>query len=230
MSTPNTQQTINTCQVRFPNLHLDQRQAHYLRGFFGNYFKAHSPLLHNHYANGTLRQGYSLVQYKVIDHVPTLIGLQEGAMLLHELFTQVHHLEIGAQKLPVQSKQVQQHKFTLGVDPSGLHTYAFSTPWMALNEENHRKYQKANATERKALLQRILIGNIMVFYKEMGLRLAPTERVLLTLTVHPVTTRFKNIKMTAFKGQFTTNAQLPNFIGLGKSASRGFGTISQAAE
>jgi len=36
---------------------------------------------------------------------------------------------------------------------------------------------------------------------------------------------FKNQEMLTFQGKFVTNAVLPDYVGLGKSVSRGFGTI-----
>ncbi len=40
-------------------------------------------------------------------------------------------------------------------------------------------------------------------------------------------TKFKNQEMLAFNGNFVTNAELPNWVGIGKSPSRGFGTIEK---
>jgi CRISPR/Cas system CSM-associated protein Csm3 (group 7 of RAMP superfamily) len=39
-------------------------------------------------------------------------------------------------------------------------------------------------------------------------------------------TKFKNKTMMAFEGSFTSNARLPDLIGLGKSTARGYGTIT----
>ncbi len=40
-------------------------------------------------------------------------------------------------------------------------------------------------------------------------------------------TGFKDNLMTAIGGGFTTNAMLPDWVGLGKSVSRGYGTIQK---
>ena len=83
---------IKVCRIRFPEIKLKTRDAHKLRGFFGEIFKEHSPLLHNHYNNGSFRYRYPLVQYKVIKEVPMLVGLEEGANLLTELFLKIKEL------------------------------------------------------------------------------------------------------------------------------------------
>ena len=73
---------IQTVIIQFPEITLKTRDAHKLRGYFGNLFKEYSPLLHNHYETGELRYKYPLVQYKVLDKVPTLVAIKEGAQLL----------------------------------------------------------------------------------------------------------------------------------------------------
>ena len=83
-----------TSTIRFPEIALATRDAHKLRGYFGNLFKEHSLLLHNHYETGESAFQYPLVQYKVIDKIPILIGIQEGAELLTSLFLKIKELKI----------------------------------------------------------------------------------------------------------------------------------------
>jgi len=223
-----TNTTIPICHIRFDAVKLEQREGHKLRGFFGNYFKTHSPLLHNHYADGTFRQGYPLVQYKVLQNIPTLVGLGEGANLLNELFRQVNHLQIEGRYYAVNSKQVKLGQMQLGLDTTLSRSFTFASPWLALNEINHKRWKQSGEAKKQEILNAILIGNILAFYKGMGVRLSTTERVKAQLEVVPVVTRFKNIAMTAFKGTFTTNTILPEWIGLGKSVSRGYGAIENS--
>lgn len=63
---------------------LSIRYGHKLRGFFANNFK--EILFHNHYQDGTLRYGYPLIQYKIIDNKPFILGLNEGGDLIKEHF------------------------------------------------------------------------------------------------------------------------------------------------
>jgi hypothetical protein len=79
-------QTIHQTIIRFPEIQLATRDAHKLRGYFGNMFQEYSPLLHNHLESGESAYRYPLVQYKVINRIPTLVGLNEGADLLINLF------------------------------------------------------------------------------------------------------------------------------------------------
>src|SRR4051812_35346852 len=86
---------IHQTIIRFPEIQLATRDAHKLRGYFGDLFREHSPLLHNHLETGEAAYRYPLVQYKVLDSVPTLVGLQEGADLLIQLFLKIKELQVG---------------------------------------------------------------------------------------------------------------------------------------
>ena len=209
--------------IQFPNIRLKTRDAHKLRGYFGNLFKEHSPLLHNHYHDGTLRYRYPLVQYKVIDEVPVLVGFKEGADLLTSLFLKIRKLEIEGKQYPVLAKNIRQEKCELSVNKQ-LYVYSFKTLWMALNQENHKKYLQLNDEEKRSFLNRQLQNNILSFYK--GLSYHINEQIMALSKTEEKQTAFKENNMLAFSGEFTTNAFIPEWAGIGKAVSRGFGTVS----
>lgn len=214
---------ITQTTIQFPDIQLQTRDAHKLRGYFGNLFMEHSPLLHNHYDDGSSRYAYPLVQYKVIDRVPVLVGFQEGAELLVSLFLKIRELDIEGQHFPVLAKNIQQKQCELNVNQQ-LYNYSFKTLWMALNQENFRKYQQLDEIEKEPFLNRQLQNNILSFYK--GLSFRTNERIMVITRMEEKQTLFKNQSMLAFAGQFTSNAYLPEWAGIGKAVSRGFGTVS----
>ena len=209
--------------IRFPEIQLKIRDAHKLRGYFGDLFKEYSPLLHNHYQDGSCRYAYPLVQYKVIDQMPVLVGFNEGADLLVSLFLKIKEIDIEGQHYPVLEKNIQQQQQILTVN-SQLFNYSFKTLWMALNQKNYGIYQHLEKDEKVKFLNCQLQNNILSFYK--GLSFRTCERIMATTRIKEKQTNFKNQKMLAFSGDFTTNAFLPEWAGIGKSVSRGFGTIS----
>ena len=105
-----------------------------------------------------------------------------------------------------------------------LHEYEFVNPWMALNQKNHAAYLQHTPTEQTAQLEGILINNIISFFKAVGHQEEKRMMVKLALT-ESRSTSFKDQQLLTFKGRFVLNVQLPDYIGLGKSVSRGFGTI-----
>ena len=216
---------IQTTQIKFPDISLHPHYAHKLRGYFGNLFKEKSPLLHNHYETGKLRYSYPLVQYKIIDSVPMLLGINEGAELLIELFLKIKELQLEDEKYPIYSKNITNKITEIGVS-NDLIQYKFKTMWMGLNQNNFSKYIRLlPGKEKEEFLNKILVGNILSFYKGLNFRI--DKQLYANIKVEERTSAFKNRKMTVFAGGFLTNAILPDYIGLGKAVSRGFGAVKK---
>ncbi len=219
-------QLMHQTTITFPDLRLSPRDGHKLRGYFSRQFGEVSDLWHNHRADGRPIYRYPLVQYKVIGGKPTVTGLGEGAQLLIQHFLKVERLDLGGLELPVHSKQVKSGEVELGVK-GALHRYRFANPWFALNQENFRRYKALPERERKGMLQRLLTGHILAFFKGVGYW--EEERVMVELLeLQAVQAKFKEQPMVMFKGGFVTNARLPEYIGLGKSVARGFGAVKRA--
>nr|WP_130277669.1 CRISPR-associated endonuclease Cas6 [Cecembia calidifontis] len=210
--------------IRFPEIKLQTRDAHKLRGFFGDYFQTHSPLLHNHYEDGTAKYKYPLVQYKVVETVPILLGINEGAELLTSLFLKIDHLNIEGKVFPVFSKNIAHQKVPSGIADE-LFEYRFINYWMALNTLNYKTYTNLAHEERQQMLDKVLQNNLLSFYKGVGIWL--NERIMTKGKFEPKTSKFKNQKMIVFEGSFISNAILPDYVGIGKSVSRGFGVIKK---
>lgn len=209
--------------LHFPNIQLQARDGHKLRGYFAQLFGRDSDLWHNHQSDGKVIYRYPLIQYKVIAGAPMLVGIEAGAQLLIQRFLNIDQMEINGQQIQVQEKNLQSHDLAVGVQKS-LFDYRFVHPWIALNQKNFPQYNVLPVPERKNYLEKILQNNILAFYK--GIQHFETQRIM--VKIHRFTTtpvQFKNEKMLGVYGQFTSNALVPDYIGLGKSVSRGFGTI-----
>jgi len=225
MTTDTTTQKLQICRIKFPEIKLQTRDAHKLRGYFGNLFKEHSPILHNHYEDGRFRYKYPSIQYKVISNVPKLIGIGEGAELLPKLFLKMKELDINGKKYGINSKNIELLHEDTGYSTQ-LHEYSFATLWMALNQKNYPKYQGLKSeTEKQEMLNAILVGHILSFFRNTEIELSAHERLLAKTHLQEKSTQFKENRMIAFTGTFKVNAKLPSEIGLGKAVSRGFGTI-----
>jgi len=191
-----------------------------IRGYIGRQFPDNI-LLHNH-NNQNLTYTYPLVQYKTIADNPMIYGLEEGLEAITEISTQIQELKLN-DTYQVKEKIIFEKEFQLE-ETEKLHQYQFITPWLALNQKNYPKYMKIkDDKERKILLNKILIGNILSMAKSFGIMVEKKLQVKSHLNITDVT--YKSVIMKGFTGQFQTNFQLPDYLGLGKGVSHGYGTI-----
>lgn len=183
-------------------------------------------LFHQHEPDGRTVYSYPLIQYKVINTNAMLVGLDAGA----EALAQLHMLDV-ALDIGKETYQVARQEISFSTVEFGWHLphllYEFFTPWLALNDKNYMLYQRTGDIHRKKqLLISILTGNLLAMSKGLGYRVNfPIEADIFEF--REIQTRLKGIPMTAFKGIFCANFNIPQWWGLGKSASRGFGTVQK---
>jgi len=194
-----------------------------LRGFFATKFNDYQ-LLHHHSADKVIYD-YPRVQYKVIDGRHLVLGIDEGAEVLKEIYDQYESLRLGSTTYNVIGQEFGVKECELSISDKYC-AYAFTTPWLALNQTNYQKfYACKNRTERLELLSRTLIGNILSISKSFGYTVP--QRIEAVVDVNAAKTRLKSVSVMAFRGKFTTNFEIPELLGVGKSVSRGYGTVQK---
>ena len=202
---------------------LPQNIADKLRGYIGNKYMDDF-LLHNHKENGAHIYRYPVVQYKVINGNPLLLGVEDGIQSVWKVFDDISELNIDNTELEVFDKKTFLKQVQFGMIDNHQ-KYSFLTPWLALNEKNYDKYQRLGSwAKRKELLEKILIGNIISMSKSLGYTVpGPIECNIGNLK--EVQTKLKSTAMLGFLGTFSVNFEIPDYWGIGKSVSRGFGTV-----
>jgi hypothetical protein len=201
-------------------------EATLLRGHFGRAF-ADETALHHHRPDGTLVYDYPRVQFKVVDRTALLVGLAEGGEAVERVWREADRAVLGGEELPVLEATLTRRREALG-ECGEPRPYRFASAWLGLNQENHRRHDAATTdAERRELLGRVLVGNCLSLAKSLGLRVA--ARLAADASgLRPVPVRLKGVPMLGFVGTFAVNFALPAGLGLGKSVSRGFGTIAAA--
>jgi hypothetical protein len=192
-----------------------------LRGYIGNRFKEYS-ILHHHGDDGSHIYKYPRIQYKIIDGTPVILGIEEGATVIKEIYDSLVELKLGNSFYQIEEKSMIEKRQKFGYAES-FQNYRILSPWVALNETNYRIYLKSSSKERVKLLNRIFTGNLLSISKSFDYVVADQIKVKTKLL--PTAISFKGIPFTGFEGEFQTNFYLPEYFGLGKSVSRGFGTI-----
>ncbi len=64
-----------------------------LRGFFATSFNEHA-LLHQHVTDKLIYK-YPLIQYKMLDRTPLVLGINEGADVLKEIYDKFSEIKLG---------------------------------------------------------------------------------------------------------------------------------------
>jgi hypothetical protein len=181
-------------------------------------------MLHNHLSDNKYVYNYPKVQYKVIDSVPLIIGIDEGVPVLLNVIMNLDDLQIENKNIDIMEKKIEISNEDFGDTEKPL-LYRFVSPWMGLNQKNHRLYLEEDAKGRKILLQKNIVNNIISLSKSLGYTVRNNLQAV--FNEESLEVNFKDKKILCFRGVFAVNFQIPDYIGIGKSVSRGFGTVKK---
>ncbi len=221
MSQMNNMLQVKIFRLSFPEVKLHMRDSHKLRGYIASLFPENDEF-HNHGEKGWLYR-YPVVQYKVLEGIPYIVGIKKGAEELLRVEDEIEELVLKNYEIPLYEKALM-----VGCEPYGVLDdvieYDFITPWMALNQSNYRRYEAASGLEKREILRSVLIGNLLSMSKGLGHQV--DKKIIVDIgNIKSIETKFKDKTMLAFKGSFIVNFAIPDYLGLGKSVSRGFGTV-----
>ena len=200
-----------------------------LRGFIGREFANYVELHHHAETEGeqVLVHLYPRIQYRIHHNRAILVGIGEEAIsILKNLVIHLKNITLGKNIYVVKEFRVHYEEPEFKVlPPEEKITYKFESPWLALNADNYKAFKKALIPGRRSLLKKILIGNILSASKHLGYSVPST--IHMDVEMWPMSVEFKGITMIGFKGLFETNFLLPNYIGIGKAVSHGYGIVKK---
>jgi hypothetical protein len=190
-----------------------------LRGFLGYLFIT-DPEFHHHSDSS---YHYPLVQYKIIDDKLCVLGLNKYADSVFDNISQLEYLTLVNEKVDVTNVELNIKNFEIKEQYT---QYKFTSPWIALNKKNYDLYGNLDQKNKVEFLAKIIIGNILSALKGLNLFLdfKLNAEIKATKSI-PV-----SVNDNVFQGFFAivnTNILLPDHIGLGKSVSKGFGTLER---
>lgn len=198
-------------------------QANRLRGYIGNEFKEY-PILHNHYTKEDILYSYPLVQYHIIDGEACIVAIEEGGNVIKNITSNIEKLELD-KTYDIKEKILVEKSFDIK-PTSEEHHYKFITPWIGLNSENYNAFLKMKDwKDKKILLNKILVGNILSLSK--GLGIIVNKRLYAKSHLESTKIKFKSVYMNGFIGEFKIHYKIPYLIGLGKGVSHGFGAVEE---
>lgn len=214
--------------IRFVNP-ISQKEIHYFRGAIIQAMESAKVLFHNHQEEG-FRYSYPLIQYKRIGGNAAIVCIGEGTEAIGEFFSNCNFdIVLGNTPLHLEVSQVKAEQVLIQVWDD-LFSYTLRK-WLPLNQSNYQEYmQLKSLSEQCAFLERILTGNLLSFASGFNIHFDQGVKVHITALEDVRTYSYKGFQMQGFDIQFKSNVSLPDYIGLGKSVSVGFGMVKRVAE
>ncbi|MGD9489451.1 MAG: CRISPR-associated endonuclease Cas6 [Calditrichaceae bacterium] len=219
-------QLVRTIRLTFPVDSFTPADIPRLRAFLARQFPDYHEF-HNHTGNGGFRWVYPEIQFKFIKGVPCIVGYGPAIDILAGAFMKIQRIEINHKIIEVPERSIEFNQYELGMSPKFIR-YRFSSPWMALNEENYRKYNRLDPIEQESMLNRILWGNIRTLAHAFDYWIEDQDALRVSGHFKMKTQKFKGTVMSTFMGEFIANFFLPDDLGLGKQVARGYGAIRKA--
>ncbi len=216
-------------EIRYLQVEFDEEIAGYeIPAFRGAIIKKageESFLFHNHLSDNKLRYSYPLVQYKTSRNHPVIICLEEAVDEIHKFFkNRDWSIHIGDRQIDMKIANLRVNKFNLQVWNCSFNYRIIN--WIALNGANYEKFNAIDGLSQKIeFLEKILNANILSFAKGVNWNIKQPVTCKITDYQPPSVITFKKNRLLSFSVQFRTNVFIPNYIGLGKGVSHGFGTI-----
>lgn len=217
--------TISIIQVQFPNNPLNEFDIPKFRGAIARQFPNYE-LIHNHLNDGRLRYKYPSIQFKTINRIPTIVGIGAGMDIVKKVFLDVGQIDIAGRNLKVWEKTILIRECILGQAEQYIQ-YRFTSPWMALKEENYETYNTLDPAERQHFLRHLLRENLKTLSKGVGYWIPAIDAVKVEGFFKETPRNFKNNRMICFSGEFMVNFHIPDRLGIGKQVARGFGTVEK---
>ena len=199
---------------------FSKSSAKALRGYFGNFFRKIIEF-HNHLDQITFNYKSPNIQYRVIDGNLSILGINEGGDILLKSIEEIKLDEIILDGIDnkIKEKEIKITFPELEIKDE-RYDYKFESFWIALNEENYKKYQTGEFS-----LDNQLRNNILEFFKLSGVQ--ATKRIIVAGEFEEHKIIEKDTVILGFTGTFKTNVNLPDLIALGKRKSVGFGIIKR---
>lgn len=185
-------------------------------------------LFHNHKNDTRVIYRYPLIQYKMTQKKASIVCLNQGTEDIHHLLKHNNlKLRIGKISKIFDIEAIDMHYHQMAIEPFWT-DYRLHN-WMALNQKHYQQYQQleGHKANQKKLLESILIGNILSFAKGVGWQIEERIQVQIKKIDQVRPMLFKKRKVLTFSQQFSCNVALPNFVGLGKGSSIGYGVLER---
>lgn len=187
---------------------------------------------HNHNnSNGSsnsYHHRYSLVQYKYRRGHPMIVFLDECTEEAHRLFAQDDWvIDYRGEEVKLKVKDLSIKTYEVGVYAKRFRYQLRG--WLPFSPKEAGDYRKTERLiDRVEILERKLNGHIVTFAQELNCNWQGHIEATISSIHQAQDIQLKSkTRMLSFSLEFSSNFFLPNFVGLGKSVSLGYGVVRQ---
>jgi hypothetical protein len=224
----------NANKTRYLQIVFDQNFPSYeipkLRAAIIEKTKRESDLFHNHLEDEKYIYRYPLIQYKIKDRKPCIICLREATEDIHYLLKakdfkfrigrEVYDFDIEDVRLKYERIQTWDSDFRYNI-----HNY------MALNQENFQIYKtKETIWEKYQFIEGLLQKHLNIFAEEMEANLPYPVTVKIQEIKEEKFIEYKSVFHLTFSLNFKCNLTIPDYVGIGKGVSVGFGIVKKLSD
>ena len=178
--------------------------------------------LHRTDAAGFLHR-YPVIQCKQVKGDLMVTGISQGADCLCKVIRDQKTLGAGENTCRITACDSEVRSEPFGVTDT-VTAYEFLTPYLALNQQHAKQFYDLNGkAQRDAFLQTLLSTHLATLAKSLDYRITTT--VSCEAKVRFKRERIGNENGMVFLGKFRTNLRIPDYLGIGRLVSQGYGTI-----
>jgi len=198
-----------------------------VRQYFADRYQ--HPLFHNHYpdSRSIYRSRGAPFQFKVINNEVYILALNEGVDFANSFqWPKTITMLLGREQVCVEfelsSKITKRASFQL----SDMQCYRNIFPYIALNQDKHKVYLSLSENEKRKAIEKGLTNHILTAAKWCGVTVNHQiqTKLIQMRTGNPI--RIKdNLFFVPFDVMFECNTDIPDYIGIGRFVSRGYGTV-----
>lgn len=217
---------IRTLVIRYEN-RLAQREIPLFRGAVINTMGDSADRLYHNHNGDSVVYNYPLIQYKRIGQCAAIVAVDAGVDVMGQfLSSDISRLHIGEREENFKIADVRADRCLVQIWNGDFEYHLHK--WLPFNSDNYAEYKTIDCLSDKiSFMEKILVGNILSFAKSLGIIFSSEISCKLLSIDRQCLYLYKGVKMMAFDITFKSNVTLPEFIGLGKGVSLGFGTVNR---
>jgi hypothetical protein len=136
----------------------------------------------------------------------------------------INELRLAGQRVVVDEKELDVKQVAAG-RISEMREYRFASPLYAFNQRNYATFRGLAQSEQTAYLNKLIVTHLVTALRGIGCEVVAEQPILVSARLKPRLITLKNQRMQMYTGEFSANVAFPEGLGIGKSTSKGFGTV-----